>query len=90
VPTNRSDISQQIAAARAASEAKNAAKARSQREVASASREITPADIESALRVPSPGGEGRGEGEQFSPDEIANLFEAEATCSETEQTEPQF
>lgn len=88
VPASHSDISQQIARARAASDAKNAAKARSRRDVAAAGRDLTPEDVSSALsansQLPS------AESERFSADEISNIFESDAPRTAEETHEPQF
>jgi hypothetical protein len=73
VPASHSDINEQINRAKAAAEAKTAARARSQAEVRNAGRAVTPADMQSAL-----GGESvPASREQFSADEIANLFQSE-------------
>jgi hypothetical protein len=79
-----SEISNQIAKARAVSDEKNATKARNAREVASAGRDLTPADVESALDTHD-----QAETERFSPDEIANIFESDAPRT-ADETEPKF
>lgn len=84
-----SEISAQIAKARAAAAEKNAAAARSRRDVASAGRDVTPADLASALETQdsSPATQ---DAERFSADEIANIFESDAPRTAEETHEPQF
>ncbi len=61
-------VGEQIAAARAASEAKTATRQRVQRDVNAAARDITPEDTAAALEAPAP------RTEEFSADEISQLF----------------
>jgi hypothetical protein len=86
-PSKHDDISDRIAAARNASQAKDAAKARTQNEVRQAAREITPEDVESAL---SPSASRLEPADEFSPDQIADIFQSEAPRIAEDQTEPQF
>lgn len=71
----RNDIGAQIAAAREAAQEKEAAQARTRRNVHAAVREITPQDTEAALAL-NPERETRT-AEQFSNEEIADIFKTD-------------
>ena len=71
-------VNEHITQAREAQEKKTATQNRIRREVASAGREITPADQSAALSQEDAGIE------RFSPDEIANIFESDDPPRTTE------
>lgn len=64
-------LTQDLAAARAAQAEKEAAQTRTRRAVVDAARELTPADAEAALALPQP------DGDRFSAEEIADIFQTD-------------